>query len=144
MCPVKRAGTKSIGRMKTMENEKKYTQEEMMAIVDGEIRKAGLKPGRELDPDEMEKVSGGYDTRAFKTHEEIDQVMDIICSAWDKYGRDVAVLIAFELKVTSSSGKYGNESTALDDYTHPEGLRTFLHKELNGELDEWYLRYKNT
>ena len=46
-----------------MENEKKYTQEEIMAIVDGEIRKAGLTPARELNPDEMEKVSGGHGAR---------------------------------------------------------------------------------
>ena len=129
-----------------MENEKKYTQEEIMAIVDGEIRKAGLTPARELNPDEMEKVSGGQgaSVRIFKSHKEIDEVMDIICNVWDTYGRDVAAITAYELKVTTSSGDGGNELTALDRYTHPNGLRKWLHQELNGEHDSWILKYRNT
>lgn len=121
-----------------MENEKKYTQEEIMAIVDGEIRKAGLTPASELNPDEMEKVSGGHgaSVRIFKSHKEIDEVMDVICRVWDTYGRDVAAITAYELRVTTSSGDGGNELTALDRYTHPNGLRKWLHQELNGEHDK--------
>ena len=124
-----------------MENEKKYTQEEIMAIVDGEIRKAGLKPGRELNPDEMEKVSGGHGARIFKSHKEIDEVMDIICHVWDTYGRDVASITAYELKVVTSSGDGGNELTALDRYRHPEGFRKWLHQELDGKHDELSMQY---
>ena len=141
MRPVKRAGTKSIWRMKTMENEKKYTQEEIMAIVDGEIRKAGLTPARELNPDEMEKVSGGHGARIFKSHKEIDEVMDIICNVWDTYGRDVAAITAYELKVTTSSGDGGNELTALDRYRHPNGFRKWLHDELDGKHDKLSMQY---
>ena len=120
--------------MKIMGNEKKYTQEEIRAIVDEEIRKAGLNPERELNLNEMENVSGG--ARIFKTHKEIDEVMDIICRVWDTYGRDVAAITAYELRVTTSSGDGGNELTALDRYTHPNGLRKWLHQELNGEHDK--------
>ena len=117
-----------------MGNEKKYTQEEIRAIVDEEIRKAGLNPERELNLNEMENVSGG--ARIFKTHKEIDEVMDVICRVWDTYSRDVAAITAYELRVTTSSGDGGNELTALDRYTHPNGLRKWLHQELNGEHDK--------
>ena len=66
MGPVKRAGTKDIRRMKAM--EKKYTREEIRAIADEEIHKAGLKSMKELNVDELENVSGGKDAH-FKTHE---------------------------------------------------------------------------
>ena len=129
--------------MKTMSNEKKYTREEIKAIVNEELRKAGLTPSREISADEMEQVSGGYDTRVFKSHEEIDQVMDIISSVWDKYGRDVAVIAAFDMKVTSRCGS-GRTNTTLDRFTHPEGLRIWLHQELNGEHDSLIQHYANT
>ena len=54
-----------------MDSEKKYTPEEINAIVDEELRKAGLNPGRELSADEMEQVSGGAYIIP-STHEEID------------------------------------------------------------------------
>ena len=126
-----------------MENEKKYTQEEIMAIVDGEIRKAGLTPASELNPDEMEKVSGGHgaSVRIFKSHKEIDEVMDIICNVWDTYGRDVAAITAYELKVTTSGGDGGNMLTALDRYRHPDGFRKWLHDELDGKHDKLSMQY---
>ena len=123
-----------------MSNEKKYTQEEIKAIVDEALRKAGLTPSREISADEMEQISGGHYTRVFKSHEEIDQVMDIISNVWDNYGRDVAVIAAFELKVTSSDSR----TTALDKFTHPDGLRIWLHQELNGEHDSLIQHYANT
>jgi hypothetical protein len=123
-----------------MSNEKKYTREEIRAIIDEELRKANLNPDRELSADEMEQVSGGHYTRVFKSHEEIDQVMDIISSVWDKYGRDVAVIAAFDMKVTSSDSR----TTVLDRFTHPEGLRIWLHQELNGEHDSLIQHYANT
>ena len=141
MYPVKRAGMKNNGRMKIMDTEKKYTEEEIKAIANEEIRKAGLKPGRELNPDEMEKVSGGHGARIFKSHKEIDEVMDIICNVWDTYGRDVAAITAYELKVTTSSGDGGNMLTALDRYDHPEGLRKWLHQKLDGKHDALSLQY---
>ena len=42
-----------------MDTEKKYTEEEIKAIANEEIRKAGLKANRELNLDEMENVAGG-------------------------------------------------------------------------------------
>ena len=42
-----------------MDTEKKYTEEEIKAIVDEAVRKAGLKADDELNPDELENVSGG-------------------------------------------------------------------------------------
>ena len=41
--------------------EKKYTEEEIKAIIEEELRKAGLKADEELKVDELEKVSGGGD-----------------------------------------------------------------------------------
>lgn len=122
-----------------MGNEKKYTQEEIRAIVDEEIRKAGLNPERELNLNEMENVSGG--ARIFKTHKEIDEVMDIICRVWDTYGRDVAAITACELKVTTSHGDGGNMLTALDRFTHPEGMRKWLHQALDGKHDKLSMQY---
>ena len=45
------------GRYETMSIEKKYTQEEIRAIVDEEFSK--LKASGELSLDELENVSGG-------------------------------------------------------------------------------------
>ena len=59
MRPVKRAGTKNNGRMKITDTEKKYTEEEIKAIANEEIRKSGLKANKELTLDEMANVSGG-------------------------------------------------------------------------------------
>jgi hypothetical protein len=102
--------------------------------VNKEIRKAGLNPERELSLNEMEQASGG--ARIFKSHEEIDEVMDVISRVWDTYGRDVAAITACELNVTTSHGDGGNMLTALDRYSHPDGLRKWLHQELNGEHDK--------
>ena len=124
-----------------MGNEKKYTQEEIRAIVEEEIRKAGLNPERELSLNEMEQASGGHGARIFKSHKEIDEVMDVISRVWDVYGRDVAAITAYELKVTTSSGDGGNEKTALDRYRHPDGLRKWLHQELDGKHDKLSLQY---
>ena len=72
-----------------MSNEKKYTQEEIKAIVEEELRKANLAMGTELNMDEMETVAGGNGYTGHdapggnsyvvpKTHEEIDAKWDII------------------------------------------------------------------
>ena len=42
-----------------MDTEKKYTEEEIKAIANEEIRKSGLKANKELTLDEMANVSGG-------------------------------------------------------------------------------------
>ena len=59
MRPVKRAGTKNNGRTKITDTEQKYTEEEIKAIANEEIRKSGLKANKELTLDEMANVSGG-------------------------------------------------------------------------------------
>ena len=79
--------------------EKKYTQEEITAIADEAIRKANLKSGRELDLDEMEKVSGG----AALTHQEIDEKCDAVQLIMDEYGLDVGQLMAEKLGIAMTS-----------------------------------------
>jgi hypothetical protein len=91
MCPVKQDGTKNNGRMKIMDTEKKYTEEEIKAIANEEIRKSGLKANKELNLDEMEKVSGGdFIIPEGTTHADIDAKWDVIQATLDFYGSDVA------------------------------------------------------
>ena len=53
-------------------SEKKYTQEEIRAIVDEAMRKANMTSRRELSASELEKVNAG--TMIIPdTYEEIDQ-----------------------------------------------------------------------
>ena len=83
-----------------MDTEKKYTEEEIKAIANEEIRKAGLKANKELNLDEMEKVSGG------RTHEEIDQNCDILKGILAQYGPDVAVFTAQKMGLISGDGDH--------------------------------------
>ena len=83
-----------------MSSEKKYTQEEMEAIVNEVI--AGLRGKKELSLDDMEHVAGGVWVP--ETHEEIDQYWDAVQSAYDSFDQDVAALTAFKLGLTSHEG----------------------------------------
>ncbi len=57
-----------------MSSGKKYTREEMEAIVNDTI--AGLRGKKELNPDELEHAAGGVWVP--ETHEEIDQYWDVV------------------------------------------------------------------
>ena len=48
MVPGEQPAQERKGRLQTMSNEKKYTQEEMKAIVDDILRKSNLSPTREI------------------------------------------------------------------------------------------------
>ena len=113
------------GRYRTM-SEKKYTQEEIRTIVDGAIRKANLNSRRELSLDELENVSGGV-YRVPKTHEEIDQLWDIMQGIRDTYGQDVAWIAACELNATCTpnAAKFAEYSIAY--------YREFMHDVLDGK-----------
>ena len=111
-----------------MSNDKKYTQEEIKAIVNEELRKAGLTPSREISADEMENVSGGgYCTYVVpETHEDIDKIWNAIEAIKKAYGQDVAYLSAVELDAYVGS-KFTNYGT---DY-----YRQRMHDKLDGKLD---------
>ena len=114
-----------------MSNEKKYTPEEIKAIVEEELRKANLHPGNELSVDALEGVSGGgvipkETYRVPKTHEEIDAKWDIVQSVLDKYGVDVAYITAMQLQIIAGS------SNLLTLYG-PQKLRKRMHNSLDGK-----------
>lgn len=114
-----------------MSNEKKYTPEEIKAIVEEELRKANLHPGGELSMDALEGVSGGgvIPKQTYfvpKTHEEIDAKWDIVQSVLDKYGVDVAYITAMQLQVIAGS------SNLLTLYG-PQTLRKRMHNSLDGK-----------
>ena len=109
-----------------MDTEKKYTEEEMKAIANEEIRKAGLKANKELNLDEMEKVSGGIYVP--DTHEEIDRLWDIVQDTMNRYGSDVAYLTAKELNLVAGKG------TLFTDYSTGV-FRQRMHDEIDGKLN---------
>ena len=110
-----------------MSNEKKYTREEIRAIIDEELRKAGLTPENELSMDEMENASGGYGKYDVQeSHEDIDKIWDAIEAIKKAYGQDVAYLSAVELDAYVGS-KFTNYGT---DY-----YRQRMHDDLDGKLD---------
>ena len=108
-------------------NEKKYTQEEIREIMDGAIRKANLRSRRELSLDEAGNVSGG-DIIIPQTHEEIDQLWDIIQSLRDIYGRDVAYMAAWEMHATAAPTAIRFEDYGTDYY------RRTMHEMLDGKI----------
>ena len=130
-----------------MDNEKKYTEEEMKAIANEEIRKAGLKANDELNPDELENVSGGKAIH-FKTHEEIDQACDIVAAAYTGHGKDIAYLTAQELGVLPGEHADSSKNPFTDSagVKAVEQFRSYLHDNLNnveknGYNDRWNTNY---
>ena len=113
-----------------MSNEKKYTPEEIKAIVEEELRKANLHPGKELSVDTMEGVSGGGLPKETylvpKTHEEIDEKWDVVQSVMDTYGADVAYITAQQLQIIAGSSN-------LFRLYGPETLRKRMHNSLDGK-----------
>lgn len=107
-------------------SEKKYTREEIRGIVDGAIRKANLNSSRELSLDELENVSGGV-YRVPKTHEEIDQLWDIMQGIRDTYGQDVAWIAACELNATCTPNAAKFAEYSIGYY------REFMHDVLDGK-----------
>ena len=113
-----------------MSNDKKYTREEIRAIIDEELRKAGLTPENELSMDEMENVSGGYGKYDVpKSHEDIDRIWDAIEAIKKAHGQDIAYMSAVELDayVGPSASKFMEYGT---DY-----YRQRMHDRLDGKLD---------
>ena len=113
-----------------MSNEKKYTQEEIRAIVNEELRKAGLTPSREISADEMENVSGGYGKYDVpKSHEDIDRIWDAIEAIKKAHGHDIAYMSAVELDAFAgpSASKFKEYSTNV--------YRQRMHDKLDGKLD---------
>ena len=114
-----------------MSNEKKYTREEIKAIVNEELRKANLNPDRELSADEMENVSGGvYCTYVVpKTHGDIDKIWDAIEAIKKAHGMDIAFLSAKELNAYAGENPYRFMDYGTDYY------RQRMHDDLDGKLD---------
>ena len=118
-----------------MSNEKKYTQEEIKAIVDEELRKANLTTAKELSMDEMEEASGGSDApggNAYvipKTHAEIDVKWDVVQATLEKYGVDIASMMARQLQVLS-----GRDGLLIEYGTNV--FRKRMHDALDGKLSK--------
>ena len=113
-----------------MSNEKKYTREEIRAIVNEELRKAGLTPSREISADEMENVSGGYGKYDVpKSHEDIDRIWDAIEAIKKAHGMDIAFLSAKELNAYAGENPYRFMDYGTDYY------RQRMHDDLDGKLD---------
>ena len=115
-----------------MSKEKKYSREEINAIVNDALRKAGLATGRELNMDEMENVSGGV-MIVPSTHEEIDQKMDVIQSVIDTYGIDVGLIAAQELCCAPGKTGTGRSNPFADGKV--DHVRNWMHRELDGTND---------
>ena len=113
-----------------MSNEKKYTREEIRAIVEEELRKA--KVGKELSLEEMENVSGGR-MLIPATHEEIDRRMDIVQTILDSYGFDVAFFAALELDCMPdiAGSSFGNPFRG----GRVDKVRNWMHRQLDGTND---------
>ena len=114
-----------------MSNDKKYTREEIRAIIDEELRKANLNPDRELSADEMENVSGGgYNTYVVpETHKDIDKIWDAIEAIKKAHGMDIAFLSAKELNAYAGESPYRFMDYGTDYYRHR------MHDRLDGKLD---------
>ena len=115
-----------------MSNEKKYTREEIKAIIDEELSKANMSMGKELSMDEMENVSGGggYCTYVVpETHEDIDKIWDAIEAIKQAHGMDVAFLSAKELNAYAGESPYRFMDYGTDYYRHR------MHDRLDGKLD---------
>ena len=110
-----------------MSIEKKYTEEEMKAIVAEEIRKMNLGMNRELSADELESVSGGNYVVP-KTHEEIDRLWDSVEAVRKAYGQDVVYFYAWELNLTSTT-----TATKFAEYGTGH-YRKMMHDILDGKI----------
>ena len=114
-----------------MDTEKKYTEEEIKAIANEEIRKSGLKANKELNLDEMEKVSGGdFIIPEGTTHADIDEKWDIIQTTLDFYGSDVAYLTAQKLGCAPGQGE--NTAASMFESGRVDKFRGYMHDLLNG------------
>ena len=120
-----------------MSTEKKYTQEEIKAIVDEEIGKANLAMGTDLKMDEMETVAGGGLATKYgatdieypypKTHADIDARWNVIQRLKETYGNDIALDMAIKMNLYAGAPEqfahYG-----IDVY------RRRMHDGLDGKL----------
>ena len=114
-----------------MDTEKKYTEEEMKAIVDKVIREAGLKMDDELNPDELDNVSGGdFIIPEGTTHADIDAKWDAIQATLDFYGSDVAYLTAQQLGCAPGQGE--NTAASMFESGRVDKFRGYMHDLLNG------------
>lgn len=112
--------------------EKKYTQEEITSIVDEAIRKTNLKSGRELNLDEMDKVSGG----SALSHQEIDEKCDAVQLIMDEYGVDVGQLMAEKLGIVPPELSGWNWNVRKFKTGDICGLRKYLHDKLDGKATQ--------
>ena len=115
------------GRYEAMSIEKKYTEEEMKAIVAEEIRKMNPGMNRELSADELESVSGGKYVVP-KTHEEIDRLWDSVEAVRKAHGQDVVYFYAYELNLTATT-----TATKFAEYGTGH-YRQMMHDILDGKI----------
>ena len=120
-----------------MSTEKKYTQEEIQAIVDEEIGKANLTMGKELKMDEMETVAGGGLATKYgvpdiecaypKTHADIDARWNVIQRLKETYGNEIALIMAIKMNL------YAGPPDRFADYGI-DVYRRRMHDGLDGKL----------
>ena len=91
--------------------------------------------GRELSDEQLEAVSGGIVRYYPPTHEEVDAVWDIIQSVYNTYGKDVAVITAFDMGLiplmSDQNGNYFDGRRSI-----PE-CRSLMHDYLDGRDVSW-------
>ncbi len=110
-----------------MNNEKKYTQEEIKAMVNEELAK--LKGTKELNLNDMEHAAGGW---VPKTHEDIDTFWNMIQNLKDNVGGDAAGLAALQFGLINEDGSKGYGS--MKDVKMEGGI-ALLCERMHNRLD---------
>ena len=86
--------------------------------------------GRELSDEQLDAVSGGNVRYYPPTHEEVDQIWDIIQSIYDTYGKDVAVIAAFDMGLIPMEGD--QNGNYFDGRRSIPECRSLMHDYLDG------------
>ena len=106
----------------------KSAEEKVAAIMEA------ADDGMELSDEQLEAVSGG-NVIVPSTHEEIDQLWDVIQTVRDTRGRDVAVQMAFDMHLIpykdAGNGDYLSTKKSIS------ACRAWMHDALNGKVDPY-------
>ena len=106
----------------------KSAEEKVAAIMEA------ADDGMELSDEQLEAVSGG-NVIVPSTHEEIDQLWDVIQTVRDTRGRDVAVQMAFDMHLIpykdAGNGDYLSTKKSIS------ACRAWMHDALNGKADPY-------
>ncbi len=127
---INRNGTKIIRRMNTIADEMKYTQEEIRAMMNEELRRVKKNAGKELKPDEMEQVSGGAGMSIMIEGEEFSQEAfdKMIMNSIAAYGMGTAICFFKNMTGTKSHFYEPDNAACRRSYTDEEYMRMELKR----------------